>query len=193
MSETEFAQSVPDEAMEVLQFWFLELKPEHWFGGSERVDTACEQRFGETLAQAAAGKLDHWAKIPRGLLALVIVLDQFSRNIHRDTAQAYAQDGKAQGFVEQALAKAWDEAMGMDERQFLYMPLMHAEDRDLQRLGVEKFEALAETATGVVGFAEKHRAIIEKFGRFPYRNDVLNREMTEAERKWIEEEGNPFG
>jgi uncharacterized protein (DUF924 family) len=193
VSETKFALGVPDEAMEVLRFWFLELGPEHWFGGSEQVDSACEDRFGETSALAAAGDLDHWAETPRGLLALVILFDQFSRNIHRDTARAYAQDGKAQGFVKLALERQWDEAMGMDERQFLYMPLMHAEDRDLQKLGVEKFEALADTAKGVVGFAEKHRAIVEKFGRFPYRNAVLDRETTEAERQWTEEEGNPFG
>ncbi|MBV7267200.1 DUF924 family protein [Erythrobacter ani] len=192
MSGSLLGEETPAAAVEVLHFWFLELMPEHWFGGSDAVDNACESRFGGTLAEAAAGKLDHWAETPRGLLALVIVLDQFSRNIHRDTARAFAQDDKAQELVRQALEREWDDKLGMDERQFLYMPLMHAEDRTLQELCLDKFKAMAETASRIVGFAEKHQAIVERFGRFPYRNQVLGRESTAEERDFIDKEGNPF-
>ncbi|WP_299192375.1 DUF924 family protein [uncultured Erythrobacter sp.] len=185
--------TVPAEAMEVLHFWFLELMPENWFGSSDDVDRAIADRFSSTLSDASEGKCAHWAETPRGLLALVIVLDQFPRNIHRGTALAFAHDRAAQILVAKALDMGWDKKLGMDERQFLYLPLMHAEDRDLQQLCVEKFEALASSASGIVGFAERHRDIVARFGRFPYRNDLLGRDSTLEERDWIAENGNPFG
>lgn len=179
--------------MEMLQFWFLDLLPEHWFGSSPDIDAVIKERFGATWSQAAAGELDHWAQTPRSLLALVIVLDQFSRNLHRESAQAYSQDERAQALVRDAIENGWDEKLGMDERQFLYMPLMHAEDLALQKMGVERFEALAQTASSVIEYAERHREIIERFGRFPYRNLVMDRETTKLEADWIKEHGNPFG
>ncbi len=185
--------ALPERAMEVLQFWFVELLPENWFGSSDEIDRQIENRFGALLAQASEGGCDDWADSPRGLLALVIVLDQFSRNIHRDSARAYAQDEAAQDLVLKAIDKGWDDKLGLDQRQFLYMPLMHAEDRELQRLCVQKFEALEKSAREITGFAERHRDIVERFGRFPYRNEVLGRSSTEEEREFIEEKGNPFG
>jgi len=123
----------------------------------------------------------------------VIVLDQFSRNIHRGTASAFAQDEVAQGWVHRALNAEWDDELGMDERQFLYMPLMHAEDRDMQEFAVEKFEKLVDRARYVLDFAKRHRDIVQDYDRFPYRNEVLRRESTAEEREFVEKQGNPFG
>ena len=183
---------IPEQAMQVLHFWFLELRPADWFDSSERLDSRIERRFGPVLSDAVAGRLDDWADTPQGLLALVIVLDQFSRNIHRGTARAFAQDKAAQGLVLRALDAGWDDRLGMDERQFLYMPLMHAEDRDLQELAVGKYEALVGSAQYVLDFAKRHRDIVQDYGRFPYRNEMLKRESTAEEREFIEEKGNPF-
>ncbi|MGB3712094.1 MAG: DUF924 family protein [Erythrobacter sp.] len=183
---------LPDGAERVLRFWFLELTPGDWFGGSNSLDRIVTERFGDTLAAAEAGRLDGWAQTPRGLLALVIVLDQFSRHVHSGTSRAYAQDPVAQALVQRAIDRGDTEQLGLDERQFLYMPLMHAEDRKLQALGVEKFESLVTSAEKIVGFARAHRDIVDRFGRFPYRNGVLERESTSEEREFIDREGNPF-
>ena len=184
--------ALPDDARAVLDFWFLELGPPDWFTSSASLDRTIADRFGAVHRDAAAGRLDHWAETANGLLALVIVLDQFSRNIHRDSPYAYAQDEAAQALTCRALEKDWDTGLGMSQRQFLYMPLMHAEDAGLQRLGVEKYTRLAEDAKDILGFAESHLSIVEQFGRFPYRNKVLGRPTTEDEREWIDENGNPF-
>lgn len=184
--------STPEGAIAVQHFWFLELMPEQWFSSSDELDHLIADRFGELFEQAIRGELDHWAETPRGLLALVIVLDQFSRNIHRGDGKAFAQDEKAQKLTMEAIEAGTDERLGMDERQFLYMPLMHAEDRELQALGVAKFEALANSAAGVTEFAHKHKDIIDRFGRFPYRNPMIGRASTPEEQAFIDEAGNPF-
>lgn len=183
---------IPDEAARVLHFWFVQLSPEQWFSSSDALDAYIGAQFGGLLCEASEGGCDGWADHPKSLLALVIVLDQFSRNIHRDTAAAFTQDEKAQALVMSALERGFDENLGVDERQFLYMPLMHAESRELQQLSVEKFEKLAASAKGIIGFAESHRDIVEEYGRFPYRNPMLGRESTPEERTFIAKEGNPF-
>ncbi|MEM9502230.1 MAG: DUF924 family protein [Pseudomonadota bacterium] len=189
---TTIPQAVPEVALSVLHFWFLELMPENWFSSSDKVDRLIAERFGDLLERAERGELDHWTETPRGLLALVIVLDQFSRNIHRGSGKAFAQDAKAQQLTLQAIETEMDERLGMDERQFLYMPLMHAEDREQQALAITKYETLAESAAYVIGFAHKHRDIVERFGRFPYRNPILGRDSTPEEQAFIDMAGNPF-
>ena len=186
------AASLPDAAREVLAFWFLDLMPKDWFSSSDGLDRTIASRFGDLLEQAKRGDLEHWATSPRGTLALVIVLDQFSRNIHRGSGEAFAQDPAAQKLTLDAIETCADEKLGLDERQFLYMPLMHAEDRELQALAMEKYQALANRAAEVVGFAEKHREIVERFGRFPYRNPMVGRTSTPEEEAYIADEGNPF-
>ncbi|MDJ0641745.1 MAG: DUF924 family protein [Erythrobacter sp.] len=183
---------LPEEARSVLRFWFVDLMPENWFSTSEPIDETIAQRFADLHGRAASGDLDDWTGTPRGTLALIIVLDQFSRNIHRTSGKAFACDEKAQSLAVSAIRKEFDERLGLDERQFLYMPLMHAEDRDLQALALEKYEALARSAQEIVGFARMHHSIIERFGRFPYRNPLLGRESSDGERAFIEKDGNPF-
>ena len=186
-------EPTPKQALDVLQFWFIHLQPADWFSSSSETDAEITSRFGETLDDAASGALDHWAQTPQGLLALVIVLDQFSRNIHRGSGKAFANDAKAQGLTLQAMAAGTDLKLGMNERQFLYMPLMHAEDLEMQEMGIAKYESLAETAAGVTGYCVHHRDIIAQFGRFPYRNAVLERATSAEEQAFLDKEGNPFG
>ncbi|MEM6475660.1 MAG: DUF924 family protein [Pseudomonadota bacterium] len=183
---------IPKQAFEVLQYWFLELQPADWFSSSSEIDAEIASRFAKTLDEAAAGTLDHWAETPQGLLALVIVLDQFSRNIHRGSGEAFANDAKAQALTLQAIETGADAKLGMNERHFLYMPLMHAEDLKMQDMGIAKYESLAETAAGVTGFCVHHRDIIAQFGRFPYRNAALNRASSAEEQAFLDKEGNPF-
>ena len=180
-------------AEQVLTFWFLELDSRRWFDSTAETDAVIAERFASLLAEASAAKLDSWSDSPRGLLALVIVLDQFSRTIHRDEAGAFATDRQAQELVAKALERGDDAALTISERQFLYMPLMHAEDLDLQKLGVAKFGELVSAAEDVVRFAEMHRDIVARFGHFPHRNTALDRASTGAERDYLAEHGNPFG
>lgn len=183
---------MPHKAREVLEFWFLELTPADWFTQSDELDASIAERFGKVLEQAAQGSLDHWADTVRGRLALIIVLDQFSRNVFRGTANSYAQDRRAQSLTLAAIESGEDENLGINERQFLYMPLMHAEDLQLQALSVKKFADLVASAERIAAFAKDHREIIDRFGRFPYRNAQLGRKNDSEERAFIEEEGNPF-
>lgn len=185
-------RELPEQALDVLGFWFLELTPEQWFSSSEALDAQITERFGSLHERAANGDLNDWSSAPRARLALIIVLDQFSRNIHRGTGKAFAWDDKAQELTVQAISLGEDENLGLDERQFLYMPLMHAEDRELQALAVEKYQSLADSAARVTDFAHTHRDIVDRFGRFPYRNPLLRRESTAEETAFIEDQGNPF-
>lgn len=192
MSVATHVSALPKEARDVLEFWFLELTPSDWFAQSDELDASITKRFGPTLEQAAQGRLDHWADTVRGRLALIIVLDQFSRNVFRGTARSYTQDRRAQSLALAAIENREDDNLGINERQFLYMPLMHAEDRKLQTLSVRKFADLVASAERIAAFASDHREIIDRFGRFPYRNAQVGREDDPAERAFIEENGNPF-
>lgn len=176
------AADVHAGARQVLGFWFA-LTPEQHFAKSERLDAEIAERYGArrnaVLASGAAG----WRDDPETLLAAIILLDQFSRNVHRGTSQAFAADALALGLTLEAIGKGWDEGMPSEWLQFIYMPLMHAEDPAMQRLSVEKFAALGDAY--ILGFAESHAEVIEKFGRFPARNAALGRDSTEAERAYL--------
>ena len=128
-----------------------------------------------------------WRDDPETLLAAIILLDQFSRNIHRGTAQAFAADPLALQLALEAIGKGWDAGMGNDRRQFLYLPLEHAEDPAMQKLSVEKFGAMGDAH--VLDFARKHAEVIARFGRFPSRNAALGRESTAAEAAFLNKEG----
>lgn len=132
-----------------------------------------------------AGRADGWRDEPQTMLAAIILLDQFSRNIHRGNAQAFAADDLAADLTLEAIDRGYDRRLSKEQRVFLYMPLMHAEDGSLQRLCVEKFEALGIESN--LKFARDHREVFERFGRFPGRNAALGRETTAEERAWLEE------
>lgn len=180
-------QEVHDKAREVLAFWFDEVEREQWFAKDAEFDRAIGERFGAlrdlVLGSGAAG----WRDDPETLLAAVILLDQFSRNIHRGSAEAFAADPLAQALTCEALDKGWDQAMPHDRRAFLYMPLMHAEDPALQMLCLECFEALGNEEQ--LEYARDHAFVISDFGRFPSRNQALGRESTPEEREYLSEPG----
>jgi uncharacterized protein (DUF924 family) len=171
-----------------------------WFGGTPELDKQIADRFSAQVTQALGGGLTEWEGQPPDRLALVILLDQFPRNIHRGKAQAFAGDERAQRLVSEALAQGLDRQLGWVGRMFLYMPLMHAEDLVLQEEGVRQFRQLADevpedlrvTLTSSLRFAEQHRDIIARLGRFPYRNNALGRTNTALEFEFLKD-GPRFG
>jgi uncharacterized protein (DUF924 family) len=177
--------AMENEFTPVLDFWFRELSPDQWFRGSAELDAMIRTRFGALVEQAQKGALDSWANTPRGTLALIILLDQFSRNIFRGQRQAFASDGKAAALSQRAIAEGQDKLLTLAERQFLYMPLMHAEDPAVQKLSLEKFTELKKEMDGVLEFAQAHADIIERFGRFPGRNKALGRASTPEEEAFL--------
>jgi len=173
------------EQARVLDFWFRELTPADWFGAAENLDPIVRDRFGDLHRQAMDGKLNGWSAKPIGRVALIIVLDQFSRHIFRGTAEAFASDEQAQKLALDGLEQGVDELLPFAQRHFFYLPLMHAEDPSLQRLSVECFERLQGFATAILGYAMSHRDEVQQFGRFPHRNAALGRADTDAERAFL--------
>ena len=177
--------SVPPGPAAILDFWFRKLVPRQWFVATAKLDQTIRRRFGACVDEALPGALDAWAATPRGRLALVLVLDQFTRNIHRATPDAFVGDAKAQALVLDGLAASMDKPLNLAERHFFYMPLMHAEDRELQALSLEKFAAIQNEAQSILGSARDHAATIEQFGRFPSRNETLGRQSTAEEQAFL--------
>ncbi len=163
----------PSWAGEVFEFWFSELGPDDWFGARPEVDALIRERFGALhagLASAppAAETLDAQAHV-----SIVVVFDQFSRNLFRQLPLAYAADELARGYARHAVDGGLDRGFAAPQRQFLYMPFMHSEDRGDQARSLELFAGLDRP--DILGFAEHHRAIVNRFGRFPHRNAILGR------------------
>lgn len=170
----------------VIDFWFRELTPREWFTeGSPELDDRVKDRFGALVEAARGGALDDWATTARGRLALIIVLDQFPRHVFRGTAAAYASDPKAQALACGGIETGIDEQLTLAERQFFYLPLMRAESRELQARSVERFTALRDAAEAVLGFALGHRDVVERFGRFPHRNEIVGRATTAEEAAFL--------
>jgi len=165
---------------DILSFWFEEIKPEQWFAQSKDFDALIAQRFGDAHAQAVRGELDHWSTTPEGALALIIILDQFSRNLFRSSSKAFASDAKAISNARIAIMAGFDKKLANKAmRQFMYMPFMHSEDLVTQDEGLKLFASLNDLET--LGYAQHHRDIIAQFGRFPYRNEILKRTSTPEE------------
>jgi uncharacterized protein (DUF924 family) len=185
--------AMESEYRPVIDFWFRELTPRQWFtDGGPTLDERVRTRFGALVDAARQGDLEHWAQSPRGRLALIILLDQFPRHVFRGTREAYASDAKAQALAAEGIEASMDEDLTLSERQFFYMPLMHAEDRDLQALSLERFDALRDATQAVLGFACGHRRIVYRFGRFPHRNKVLGRASSPEEEAFLASEESPF-
>ncbi len=200
-----------DEARAVREYWFgarpltaqaLERRMDFWFGAqSTGRDEEIRSRFGGLLERAAAGELDAWADGPRRRLSLILLLDQFPRNMFRGTARAFQYDAQALTLALTGMQSGADGALDFVERLFFYMPLEHAENRDVQDESVAAFRRLLaevpaelhETFASTLSFAERHRSIIERFGRFPHRNAVLLRASTPEEEQWLKEGGASFG
>lgn len=183
----------------VLDFWFGPLeargkaRPE-WFRKDPAFDGEIARRFGDLHRAASRRELEAWRMSAQPMLALVVVLDQFSRNLYRDDARAFAQDAHARECSHEALERGDDLALLPVERQFLYLPFVHGEDAADQDRGVDlmrSLESFAETR-GVLEWAEKHRTIVRRFGRFPHRNAALGRPSTPAELEFLAQPGSRF-
>ena len=168
----------------MLDFWFA-LPADKHFGKDEALDREIEARFGAFVGDLIATDATHCWTEPDALLGAVIAIDQFSRNMHRGSAAAFAGDDLAQWLSLHAIGKGWDDGYAPDRRAFIYLPLMHAEDRGLQLLSVGRFERLG--ATDNLKFAQAHLAAIMDFGRFPGRNKALGRVSTPEEEQWLKE------
>lgn len=193
----------------ILDYWFgasgsareiAERQSKLWFGKQPEKDREVSERFTPTFNAAATGSLDAWMVTPRGRLALVIVLDQFPHHIHRDTADAFAQDEKALALTLAALAAGEDRSLTLIERVFLYLPLEHAEWLAMQDLSVAQYQQLADEAAeseralfdNFLDYAHKHRDVVRRFGRFPHRNAILGRPSSAEEIAFLQQPGSRF-
>lgn len=174
----------------VLDFWFSDATRPHWFARSDAFDARVREHLGELHARAAAGELDAWAADPRGALALVVLLDQVPRNIHRGTPAAFASDAAAVRVATAVIDAGRDAGLTEEERVFLYLPLEHSESLADQDRCLALMSALPTPLWR--DYADRHRVIIERFGRFPHRNAILGRESTPAELEFLAGPGSSF-
>lgn len=191
---------MPATAQDVLDFWFAEANAAHWFAADDAFDARIRERFGSAVQAAADGRLDDWARTPSGWLALLILLDQFPRNLYRNDPRAWAADAGAQRVALSGLARGDDRQLPAVQRVFAYLPLEHAEDPALQRRSVALFEALLAEAVAeqrrpfedYLDYARRHREVIARFGRFPHRNAALGRPSTPEELHYLAQPGAGF-
>jgi uncharacterized protein (DUF924 family) len=181
------ASEVHDEAEAVLRFWFDEVPADKRFARDAVLDGTIAERFSGLRHRLLRTDAQGWRGSPRTLLAAVVVLDQFSRNIFRGKPDAYAGDGLALSLTEEALAHGWGEEMSVAERQFLYMPMMHAEDAVVQLKSLQHFTDLGDH--DALRFAREHADVIARFARFPSRNAALGRVSTPVEEEYLSQPG----
>ena len=175
---------------DVLTFWFEELTPAQWWQKDPSLDMNIKKRFGKIHQQASQCELYQWRESAKGRLAEIIVLDQFSRNIFRDTPHAFSQDSLALSLAQQAIALGVDQELSASERNFLYMPFMHSESLLIHQVACQLFKANNNENT--YQFELKHLAIIENFGRYPHRNVILNRPSTVEEVEFLKQPNSSF-
>lgn len=192
----------------ILNFWFGPLLDNHvfpdekskmWFRGGEEVNRSIRQKFERDFLSACQGGLDHWKLSPRGRLALIILLDQFSRNLYEDR-RAFLQDEKALRLCLEGISFGQDKRLLIVERTFFYMPLQHSEKIEIQQKSVYFFEQLKDQASPAIDlpigvaldYAKRHAEIIQRFGRFPHRNEVLGRQTTPDEAEFLLEPNSSF-
>lgn len=183
-----------DEIGKLLGFWFadgLDNFRQAWFTKDETFDASCRDGFGTLVVPARDGAFDGWAATPRGALALMLLLDQFPRNLYRGSAEAFASDDHARAMARRAVLRdRIDLALPPTARVFLYLPFEHGEAMDDQNLSVALFEGLRDHPSqarqgGAIDYAWRHRQVIQRFGRFPHRNMPLGRDSTPEERAWL--------
>ncbi len=178
------------DEQDIIQFWFHELSDKQRFAKDLALDAKIRQRFGSTLQAAVLGELFGWRHAPQGRLAEIVVLDQFSRNIYRDSREAFAQDPQALALAQELVASGQDQKLTAEQRSFAYMPYMHSESLLVHKEAVRLFSQSGLEAS--LAFEVRHKSIIECFGRYPHRNVVLGRPSTEAEQVFLVEPGSSF-
>ncbi|MBL9049394.1 MAG: DUF924 domain-containing protein [Tabrizicola sp.] len=177
------------DPVEVLEFWLYEVGPQGWYAGGEELDSLCRERFGDLWQAAHEGGLDHWVDGTVGTLAYLILTDQIPRNIHRDTALAFATDPRALAAAKRAVAEGWDMNAPEPERQFFYMPFEHSEDPEDQVLAVAYLTERLASDPDMGLHARAHQEVIRRYGRFPTRNAALGRESSAEERAYLADGG----
>ncbi len=177
-------------ANNILQFWFEEIEQSQWFMVNAEFDQIIQQRFTDIHQQAKHGELFSWRATAKGRLAEVIILDQFSRNMFRDTAQAFSSDSLALILSQEAISAGADKELTAIERSFLYMPFMHSESLIIHDVAVALYQANGVQEN--LDFEIKHRVILEQFGRYPHRNKILNRKSTKKEITFLSQDGSSF-
>ncbi|KFE34993.1 DUF924 family protein [Thioclava atlantica] len=177
-----------DRIEEILRFWRSEVGEANWYQSTEEIDAAIRRRFAPLWQVATQGALADWDRGPRGALALILLLDQFPRNMFRDDPRSFATDPAARGHAERAIAEGFDLKIGPPMQQFFYLPFMHSEALADQDRAVACFRDRWRSADNL-RHARAHRSIIEQFGRFPWRNAALGRETTPEEETFLREGG----
>ncbi|GIU05456.1 MULTISPECIES: DUF924 family protein [unclassified Shewanella] len=187
---TEHTSEQPITPDMIIHFWFEEIEPKQWWVKDLEFDALIKQRYASLLAQALQGELYHWRATPQGRLAEIIVLDQFSRNIYRDTPKAFAADAIALVLAQEAVAINCDSELKAKQVPFLFMPYMHSESALVHEVAVRLFSR--ESAKGNLDFELRHKAIIDQFGRYPHRNAILGRESSAEEIAFLQQPGSSF-
>ena len=175
---------------DVLSFWFQEIEPALWFAADEDFDGLVRRRFPGLVQRAAAGELYAWRATAEGRLAEVIVLDQFSRNVYRNTPQAFAQDPVALVLAQEAVASGALRVLGPAQRSFLLLPYMHSESSRIHLVAEALYREFAPAEN--LDFELRHKAIIDRFGRYPHRNEILGRASTPEELEFLAQPGSRF-
>ena len=175
----------------ILAFWFEEISPESWFKKDPFFDDLLMQKYGQIIEQALAGQLDKWAKKKDGRLALILLLDQMTRNIFRNTPKSFSGDEIACALSLRSVTDGFLEAENnVHKRQFFLMPMMHSEDLEIQKQSLPLFKTL--TSENTYDYAVRHHDIIKRFGRFPHRNQILNRPSSKEELAFLTQHGSSF-
>lgn len=177
-------------AQDVIDFWFEEIDEKSWWQKDASFDALISERFGIVHQQACVCELSHWRETTLGRLAEIIVLDQFSRNIFRDDPRAFSGDAQALILSQTAIAVGADQALESDQKAFLYMPFMHSESMFIHEQALQLFDAPG--LEPYLKFEHKHKAIIDRFGRYPHRNKALNRFSTQEEKTFLLEPNSSF-
>jgi uncharacterized protein (DUF924 family) len=178
------------QALDIIHFWFKELSEKQRFIKDAELDAAMRTRFSATLQAASRGELFLWRSTPIGRLAEIIVLDQFSRHIYRDTPGAFAQDAQALALAQELVARGQDEWLEAPMRAFVYMPYMHSESLVIHEQAVRHFSQ--KGLENSLAFEHRHKAIIERFGHYPHRNAILGRASTAEEIEFLKQPGTSF-
>ncbi|ENU99928.1 DUF924 domain-containing protein [Acinetobacter variabilis] len=175
---------------DILDFWFSPETQPNWFAKSDQFDQSLKEKFGDILEQASKAELWSWRKNADGRLAEILVLDQFSRNIFRDTPGAFAQDSLALALAQEAISQDLDKQLSPEQRSFLYMPFMHSESKLIHEFALKLFQRLGNPEN--LEYEIKHKIIIDRFGRYPHRNQILGRESTEEELSFLTQPDSSF-
>lgn len=189
------------KAQEILDFWFGDTTGfrQEWFRKDPTYDAKIRAQFGEDLERAIQGEYDDWAETPQGRLALIILLDQFSRNLFRGSPKSWSQDPKSLDLTLKGIDAGHDKKLTLNQRFFFYLPLQHAEDPDMQDLSIAQYKGLSEEypdpdsiAHNGLDYAHRHQVIIERFGRYPHRNEIMGRESTPEEVEFLKGPNSSF-